>query len=91
MALALGGVPGVHVAEFVAQQGGELGLVLHVGQDTACHAHGASGKGVGVDVIGVEHPVRVRHVGAVAELVHALAQLTDIAVQPSVLYRAKVL
>ena len=89
--LALGGVAGVDVAELVAEQGGELGLVVEVGKDAARHTHRAAGEGVGVDVVGVEHAVGVGHLRAMREHAHALADAGDVAVDRFVLDGAEVL
>ena len=91
LALALRRVPGVHMAHFVAEQGGQFGFVVELGQDAARHAHGSAGEGVRVDVVGIEHAVRVRHVGPVGHAVHALAQAAHVLVDRCVLNGAEVL
>ena len=55
---------GFHDIGLVTEQGGELGLVVQVGEDAAGDAHRAAGEGVGVDVVGVEHAVGVGHLRA---------------------------
>ena len=81
---------GVDVAHFMAQQSGQFGLVLQFDQNPARDAHGATGEGVGIDVVGVEHPVGIGHVRAVREFVHALPDRADVGVDLAVLNRPQI-
>jgi hypothetical protein len=85
LALALGRMAGVHMAHLMTQQRGQLGFVVHLGEDAARHAHGPGRKGVGVDVVGVEHPVGIRHLRPVGVLLQAAAHRDHVVVDPGIL------
>jgi hypothetical protein len=68
-------VAGIDVAQFVAEQGGQFGLVVEIDQDAARHAHRPAGEGVGIDVVGVEHAVGIGHLRPMRLGIEALADL----------------
>jgi hypothetical protein len=86
----LGAVAGVDVTDLVAEQGGQFRLVLHLHQDAAGGGDGTAGKGVGVDVGGVDRPEGVGHVWPVGAGGQGLADPVQVGVQPLVADRAVV-
>ena len=89
--LTLCGMARIDVAHFVAEQGRQFGFVLQIDHDAARDPHRPAREGIGVDVIGVEHAIRVRHLRPVRQLVEPLADRADITVDPRILHRSEIL
>ena len=88
---ALRGVAGIDVAQFVTEQGGQFGLVVQIDQDAARHAHRPAGEGIGIDVVGIQHAVGVRHLRPVRLGVEPVADLAQVLVDRRILHRAEIL
>ena len=48
-------MPGVYMAQFVSQQGRQLGLVVQGKQNTPGAGNGSAGKGIGIDIDCIDH------------------------------------
>ena len=81
----------VDVAHLMTEQGGQLSLVVQVGEDAACDAHRTARKSVGVDMVGIENPVGVGHIWPVSQGLQSTPHFADVAVASLVLYRAQIL
>ena len=79
------------MTQFVAEQPGQFGFVLQIDHDAAGNAHRPARKGVGIDVVGIEHAVRIRHLRPMDGAIQALADGGQIAVHGIVLDRPEVL
>jgi len=89
--LALRRVTGVDVADLVSEQCRQFGLVVELDQDAACDAHRPAGKGVGIDVVGVEHAVGVWHLRPVRLAIEAAPDLAHVLVERRILDRPEIL
>jgi hypothetical protein len=57
-------MPGVDVAQFVPQQGGQFGFIFQFQQNSPGAGNAAAGKGIGIDVVGVDAVKVVGHLAA---------------------------
>ena len=75
----------------LVQQRRQLGLVVEIDQNTARYPHRPAGEGVGVDVVGVQDTIGVRHLRPVRFAVQSMPDLCEILVEHTVLNRAQIL
>ncbi len=73
------------VADFVAQDGGQLGLGIEHRQHAAGDVDVAAGQGEGVDLLAVEHGEAVNQILTVASGGEPLSHLLDVALESRVL------
>ena len=80
-----------HVADLVAEHGGEFGLVLDVGHDAAGDVDIAARQREGIDLVAVEHRESVLKVRAVALLRQPFADALHVGLQLGVVVDAVLL
>jgi hypothetical protein len=80
-------MPGIDMAQFVSQQGGQFGFIVQFQQNSPGAGDAAAGKGIGIDIVGIDAMKVIGHMPAMGVARQPLAGSLDIALQGPVLGR----